>query len=167
MQSIFLKKHIFLLVILVLSISACKTSKRNGKDAYRTKWSCNSNQVKDYEVSMTSNEIFADLHITEKNFNKSIRVKTDLQLPTFVEDIISINELNEIDESKRLMRGYVPMRVCGDFYTRNKAVYSDGVSIFTDFNINNRAQLFKWQITYINKNGEIKRTQKTLAIKQH
>ncbi|PKG83289.1 hypothetical protein CXF85_11200 [Colwellia sp. 75C3] len=150
-----------LLLASIVVLSGCKTTGSSGNNAYRTQWSCNTNQAKDYELNFQINEVKNSLYINSQQ--QDVRLNVNITLPSQVIDIVSIIEHNgEIEQ--RLMRGYVPMRVCGDFYIRNQDVYTGGVAILSDMSGAAGNNELVWDITYIDPKGEIKRVRKVLSV---
>jgi len=145
----------------VVALSGCKTTGSSGKDAYRTQWICNINQAKDYALDFQINEVKSSLYINSQQ--QDVRLNVNITLPSQVIDIVSIIQRSgEIEQ--RLMRGYVPMRVCGDFYIRDQNFYAGGVAILADMSGAVGTNELVWDITYIDPKGEIKRVRKVLSV---
>lgn len=150
-----------LLLACLVALSGCKTTGFSDKNSYRTQWTCNTNQTKDYELKFQINEVKNSLYINKQQ--QDVRLNVKITLPSQVVDIVSIIEHNG-DIEHRLMRGYVPMRVCGDFYIRNQDIYTGGVAILSDISGAAGNNELVWDITYIDPKGEIKRVRKVLSV---
>jgi len=150
-----------LLLSCIVVLSGCKSTGSSGKNAYRTQWSCNTNQAKDYELNFQINEVKSSLYINRQQ--QDVHLKVNVTLPSQVVDIVSIIE-HSGETKHRLMRGYVPMRVCGDFYIRNQDIYTEGVAILSDISGATGNNELVWDISYIDPKGKIKRVRKMLSV---
>ena len=134
------------------------------RDEMRKKWSCEVRQESDYQVTYQEHDFYATLTVPSIQPNTVKRLRTDFILPTGIEDIVSIKTVGEA--SSRLMKGYIPTKVCGDFFIRNRQLADNALSIFTDITDQTSNSPLVWQIIYIDASGDIYTTQKALGFSQ-
>jgi hypothetical protein len=171
-----------LLIVPVMLITGCQSSGKqqaepvlSEKDLLRTKWSCKIKRESDYQVQYKQNDFYATLTLPHAEMASPKRLRTDFVLPEQIEDIVSIKfstintatTINTVTSkgnsaANRLMKGYIPMHVCGDFFVRNQMLGDNALSVFTDISKHTNNGDLVWEIIYIDLAGVIHTTQKAL-----
>jgi hypothetical protein len=156
-------------VMTVMLISGCQSSSKkqvepvlSEKDLLRTKWSCKIKRESDYQVEYQQNDFYATLTLPHSEMTHPKRLRTDFVLPEQIEDIVSIKFTKKGRAANRLMKGYIPMHVCGDFFVRNHMLGGNTLSVFTDILQQTADGDLVWEIIYIDLAGVIHTTQKAL-----
>ena len=157
------------LLVSSMLITGCQSSGKkqaepelSEKDLLRTKWSCKIKRESDYQVEYQQNDFYAILTLPHSAMTHPKRLRTDFVLPEQIEDIVSIKFTAKGREVNRLMKGYIPMHVCGDFFVRNQMLGDNSLSVFTDISKHTVDGDLVWEIIYIDLAGVIHTTQKAL-----
>lgn len=158
-------------------LSACQSNKTSSiyttnanapvNDNLRKTWSCKVQLEHDIHLSFATNDFYGVLALPKNKSNSSPqRLRADFKLPHQVSDIISISFTEPNQNPLRLMKGYTPKRVCGDYFIRNPDIGSNTLTIFSDLSANIADGKRQWKIIYINHEGVIVSTEKVLLVKR-
>ena len=162
-------------LFIVSLLSACQSNNTESvtpfnvnapvNDNLRKTWSCKVQLEHDIHLSFAVNDFYGVLALPKNNPDSSTqRLRADFKLPHQVSDIISISFTEPNQNPLRLMKGYTPKRVCGDYFIRNPDIGSDTLTLFSDLPANITSGKRQWKIMYINHEGIIVSTEKVLLV---
>ncbi|MFT4925930.1 MAG: hypothetical protein ACI8WB_002025 [Phenylobacterium sp.] len=170
-------QHLTVIMLAVISLIGCQStpgdndgpsvSTPKAKDLLRKEWSCKIKRDSDYQIIYDQQDFYATLTVPRakpSDQQQTSRLRTDFVLPGPIEDIVSVHFSEPGKPASRLMQGYIPKNVCGDFFVRNAALADNTLSVFSDIDSQTREGDMLWQIIYVDKLGKIFTTQKALAL---